>query len=510
MNFSLHNRSLTVRTIVGMMLLIPSLMLAQTFELADATPFFDVRYGASAFADIDNDGDQDVVMVGNRAEFSLPQNENYIAKLYTNDGLGNFTEVIGTPFIGLQSVALAFADVDGDNDPDLLVTGIDFRFNPITTMYLNDGTGNFTILATSPFENVYAADIVFADVDGDEDLDVFVSGSTVAFEAISSSKLYINDGAGGFVEKANTPFANTQETSMDVSDFDLDGDLDLLLLGTSEVPGPITEAYLNDGQGNYTVAPQYNFEQLSSGDLSFSDIDNDGDEDLLISGTSDSGLTPYTGLYMNDGAGNFVEDQNSSLAPLKFVSSIFCDFDNDGFEDLLMTGKNSTDPNLFIDEGKETLLYMNDGNGVLEEVADNAFPTLDFGHLSCGDVNGDDFNDVFIMGTLDQGVTHYSEIFFNTSLVSAVREQSGSLNDFISAYPNPVTSGELYVNVGESISRDAHVFVADLLGRTIEVNSSIVEEGVLALDVAQLSTGTYFVVLASEGATVTQKFSVIR
>ena len=508
MKLHLHRKWFIYFLMVGGILFLPDFLLAQDFELANDTPFYNVRSGASAFADIDNDGDNDAIVVGNRRESNLSQIENYTAILYTNDGAGNFTEVEGTPFRGLEQANVAFADVDADGDQDLMIIGNDFLFDPYTRLYLNDGEGNFSALSPNPFVDVYSGDIVFADVDGDNDLDVFVSGSTVAFQAISSTQLYLNDGSGGFVAQANTPFANTQEASIDVSDFDLDGDLDLLLLGTSEVPGPITEAYLNDGAGNYTVASQYNFENLSSGEITFADIDNDGDEDLLIAGSNDGGLTPYTRLYDNDGVGNFTENQNSSLVDLKFVSAIFFDFNNDGLVDLLMTGKSTNDPFLFAAEGKEAILYQNIGNGTFEQIEEHAFPPLDLGHLSFADVNGDNLNDVFITGTVDQGVTFYSELFLNTTIVSSIEEQK---NDFaaLHIYPNPVSDGTLYLQSNNETPLPSNVLIVDILGRIVKVENLIMDQEVLALDISSLDAGTYFITIESESSSVVQKFSVL-
>ncbi|MBT8195819.1 MAG: T9SS type A sorting domain-containing protein, partial [Bacteroidia bacterium] len=62
-----------------------------------------------------------------------------IAKLYSNDGSGNYTLVSGTPFYGVFSSSIAFADVDGDGDEDVLITGRDTS-NRIAKLYLNDGT----------------------------------------------------------------------------------------------------------------------------------------------------------------------------------------------------------------------------------------------------------------------------------------------------------------------------------------------------------------------------------
>lgn len=491
MGFSFESKRFA-SVIAVLLFMIPNLIVVQQFELVVDTPFYDLSAGASAFADIDNDGDDDLIMMGNRRQTNLPQNENYIAKLYKNDGEGNFTEVLNTPFRGLQEGKIAFADVDGDNDLDLMIIGIDYFFDPYTRLYINDGIGNFNATLNSPFVDVYSGDIVFADVDGDEDLDVFVSGSTVAFQIDSSTRLYFNDGNGNYMIQANAPFVNAKETSMDVSDIDMDGDLDMILLGTSEAPVPVTVVYLNDGSGNYTVGSEYNFEQLSSGSVSFSDIDNDGDEDLLLTGTTDGGLTPFTQLYDNDGVGNFTENLNSSLVDLKFVASIFCDFDNDGFEDLLMSGKSSNSPDVFAAEGKETILYKNDGTGIFEAVEDVVFPPLDLGYLAWSDVNGDSFNDVFIMGTLDQGVTFHSKLYLNSTIVSSFDENTNVSDYEVNIYPNPVDGGTLYVKFKKETELNSNIVLVDVLGRNMKVETSLEDNGILSLDISRLDSGTYF------------------
>jgi hypothetical protein len=186
----IHFRYLIATTLI---LAISQIAQSQNFELAENTPFYDLRAGDVDFSDVDNDGDYDILLVGNRNESDLAQPDNFIAILYENDGMGNFSEVSGTPFIGLQESTVAFADVDGDNDEDVMISGIDYLFDQYTRLYLNDGNGNFSIAPSNPFTDVYAGDIVFADVDEDEDLDVFIAGSTVAFQTISYSGLYIND-----------------------------------------------------------------------------------------------------------------------------------------------------------------------------------------------------------------------------------------------------------------------------------------------------------------------------
>ena len=98
----------------------------------------------------------------------------------------------GTPFDGVSRGSIAFSDVDSDGDDDFLLTGGDDLGERISKLYTNDGLGNFTEMAGTPFDEVYASSIAFSDVDGDGDEDVLITGENGSDEEIA--KLYTNDG----------------------------------------------------------------------------------------------------------------------------------------------------------------------------------------------------------------------------------------------------------------------------------------------------------------------------
>jgi len=174
-----------------------------------------VSKGSIAFADVDKDGDEDVLITGD-------DNTRPIAKLYINDGSGGFIEALGTPFTGVEYSSIAFADVDKDEYQDVLITGEHSGGNAISRLYINDGSGGFTESGTS-FTGVSGSSIAFADVDGDGYEDVFVTGSDIA-------KLYINDGSGGFTESGMS-FTGVSGSSAAFSDMDKDGDQDVFVTG---------------------------------------------------------------------------------------------------------------------------------------------------------------------------------------------------------------------------------------------------------------------------------------
>ena len=144
-----------------------------------------VELSSVAVADVDGDKDTDLFITGSNSA------EQLSAKLFVNDGAGNFSEVKNTPFEGVSFGSIAFADVDGDDDADLFITGRDSSKQPIAKLYINNGEGKFSELEGTPFEGVSFGSIAFADVDGDDDVDLFITGRDSSGQGFA--KLYLNE-----------------------------------------------------------------------------------------------------------------------------------------------------------------------------------------------------------------------------------------------------------------------------------------------------------------------------
>ena len=363
-------------------------------EKTTGTPFTGVRNSSIAFADVDGDNDQDVLITGEDSR------SNGIARLYTNDGKGNFTEKAGTPFEGIRFSSIAFADVDGDKDHDVLITGVrrddEGNFIRITKLYTNDGSGSFTEKIRTPFEGVSRSSIAFADVDGDNDQDVLITGSeynrnTDRFNRIA--KLYTNDGSGSFTEKTGTLFPGVDNSSIALADVDGDKDQDVLITGFSS-SGKIARLYTNDGSGNFIT--RLSFAGVRNSSIAFADVDGDGDQDVLITGDADNGL--ITKLYTNDGLGNFTEKTGTPFTGVENGSIAFADVDGDNDQDVLITGDEGTS---FLPDPPDLIakLYINDGSGnFTEKKTGTPFTGVSEGSIAFADVDGDNDPDVLITG----------------------------------------------------------------------------------------------------------------
>ena len=218
-----------------------------SFQEITGTPFDGVQQGSSAIADIDGDNDQDLLITG------LTASNQRIAKLYANDGAGSFTLVTGTPFDGVTQGSIAFADIDGDNDQDVLITGLNGSGQRISKLYTNDGTGSFTLAIGTPFDGVMLSSIAFSDIDGDNDQDVLISGLNPSGGRIA--KLYTNDGLGSFTLIAGTPFDGVQTSSIAFADIDGDNDQDALITGRNASDQFIAKLYNNNSPQASVITP---------------------------------------------------------------------------------------------------------------------------------------------------------------------------------------------------------------------------------------------------------------
>ena len=242
--------------------------------------------------------------------------------------------------------AMAFADVDNDGDKDVLITG---KGGPIlTTLFLNDGIGNFSPSTSNPFQDVFDGDVNFFDADNDGDLDVFITGEPTTS---NSSDLYFNNGLGIFALATGNNFETMMAGNNDVGDADGDGDIDIIVTGQNITGLPVTKLYLNNGSGVFTAQANSIFTNLKWGTVRFIDMENDGDLDLINCGQNSSGQTT-TILYTNNGNGTFSINNSSAIDGARDSDIAIGDIDGDGDKDFLICGTSGS--------GIMTKLYLSE------------------------------------------------------------------------------------------------------------------------------------------------------
>ncbi|WP_299671650.1 T9SS type A sorting domain-containing protein [uncultured Polaribacter sp.] len=468
-------------TITFLSILLCTSLVAQNFSLVSGTSFTGTTDGSAHLVDIDGDGDLDFFNTGDQGGSGFQG----IAELYTNDGSGNFALVAGTPFTAVESASAAFADLDGDGDQDLILTG-SISGGRVANMYTNDGSGNFTLVSGTPFLDVSVGDVVIADLDGDADLDVIISGYNTA-AAARISVVYKNDGTGTFtIFTASPAFASANEGDVDLADVDGDGDVDLLITG-DDGPGELTKLYLNDGTGVFTedAAASALFTDMRDSDADFADIDGDGDQDLLISGRfASSDREAY--LYTNNGSGFFTLVTDTPFFGGNAGTVDFFDADNDGHQDVLISGYENTEGNRF------TRLYSNNGSGIFTEKTSETITGINNADIAIGDVDGNGTKDIIIVG---YSTTRITEMYLNSGAVLKL-DSSKILSNSITVFPNP-SSSIVYTNTGNK--ELIGIQLIDYTGRVIKSSSKN------SIDISQVSSGSYFLKLEFENKSVTKK-----
>lgn len=282
-------------------------------------------YGA-VWADLDNDGDYDLVNASAYTDLGEAGGVAANNNVYENDGTGNFLDVTALGAVAdaanaRRSRGVTAHDADGDHDLDLfsIPLAADAGSNEA---YLNDGSMVFSanlnaVLTTTPASR----GLIDTDFDGDGDVDILAASSPGAFAILR------NDGAGTFVSVAPSDptlgIEDDAEDGISAADVDVDGDLDLLLVSDGSA-----HLYLRQSSGPYVK--QQSFQGRDGYMGGFADIDHDGDEDLIFAGDSVA--------YLNDGGGAFRPGPSIPMTGISDPRAIaFGDIDDDGDLDFVVT-----------------------------------------------------------------------------------------------------------------------------------------------------------------------------
>lgn len=436
----------------------------QYFEIEQseiiATHFNDID-----FSDVDGDGDLDFVMGG--FEVDGP----YRTQLYVNDGHAVFTRALNTNFPEVFYPSVVFSDIDGDNDDDLFISGVDMSDVEHGKLYKNDGNGGFSEYVPSNVSlNGKAA---FSDIDKDGDQDLCIIGGD--FLSADRATLYLNDGKGNFAEDTVNDLQAVAKGTVNFADIDNDGDDDLLITGFSESFTASTKLYTNDGTGKFDTLNSSELKQVGLSAVAFSDVDGDGDLDFVLSGRTKATPipAPITVLYKNNGTGVFAEATNSHLHQLVFTSASFGDVDNDGDQDLLVSGGSTWTTE------KMTSLYLNDGTGVFSETLKGTFDPIQQGTSVFAELTGDDKLDILYSGRTGQ-LTRVVKVY-KGEIISGVEPITSS--PMIKAY-SFTNSGALNIELDREYA-DLDVKVYNLLGQTI-ISQHFANKDFLQLQLATL------------------------
>lgn len=323
------------------------------FEYIDI-PLGDLTSGASdmAWGDFDGDGYPDLV-VGSNGVTVIYRNDAGTLVLTDTELPGYYEDNFQADF-DLRSITVA--DYDNDGDLDILLPSVfDFSSSTFRTALMrNDGlnqTGgwNFTEIQAG-FSPTSHAQTQWADNDGDQDLDLLIV-NIVPLTDDGFIRIYRNDGNGNFVGEDVLGDLTVEHGEIQWGDYDNDGDLDILVAGNiKELSGiyrDVLRIYRNDDSVYTPFEVIENIHSEGWYDLNaatWADYDSDGNMDILVAGTYNSGsqIEGRARIYINDGNGNFAFTNNELPAPRSMGDRggtfSWFDIDADGDLDYFIAG----------------------------------------------------------------------------------------------------------------------------------------------------------------------------
>ena len=331
-------------------------------------------------ADIDGDGDMDILCAATE--------DNKIVWFENTDGLGTFgfQKTVSADAQGVGSVFPA--DIDGDGDLDVLAS---LTGDPKIIWFENtDGQGTFGIQQTittsifSGFSTVYAKDL-----DGDGDIDVYASSSRAIPINTGKTTWYENlDGLGTFgIERQISNLTLPRSAHAD----DIDGDGDIDLISSDFTSGGRIAWYQNlDGEGTFGLQQIISIFN-SPNKVITSDIDGDGDVDILFNSRWDSQLYWIENL---DGLGTFSADEQLIGDQNGLKSALYpSDVDNDGDIDVISAG--------------EQLVWFENMDGQGTYGTQQLIKDGDFHECLAIDIDGDGDSDVISSNITDDKVNWF-------------------------------------------------------------------------------------------------------
>jgi len=333
-----------------------------------------------SWVDYNNDGHDDL--------FIATKDTSQENEFYQNNGNGTFTKITNHPLVKVKAntVAAVWADINNNGRKDvLLVNATQHR----SKLFINNGGGSFVELANSGIDPhpQYFHGAAFADFDNDGFVDLIMTN----FFQTRFHQLYRNNGNNTFSIVNNTPVTAESEQAMApiLADYNNDGLVDIFIPNGNNRPNSL---FKNIGNFQFEKVNDTALvaDTKNSVGAAWGDFDNDGFQDLLVVNASGQN----NDLYRNKGNGTFQKLENSIISNQAGDShgAAWLDVNNDGWLDTYITN-----------DGGKSFLYINDGQGgfyrKLEEIISGNIGKA-FG-VAVGDYNKD--------GQLDLAIATHTE-----------------------------------------------------------------------------------------------------
>ena len=341
-----------------------------------------------AIVDLDNDGDGDVITLANSS-----------AAVTVHENLGDGSFPVLTRYeVASLSDAVESADIDNDGDIDIVVNGeFDVASNdPLLKILKNNGNGTFApAIDYTPARNF--ADMKLRDINGDGFVDLIFApdGNFPPYHFGTA----LNNGNGTFAPTVVTNVFSCGEGTIDATDLDHDGDLDIVLTEEETCQGGEAHIFIfrNDGNQNFVRMPDIALPGRLPHGLALAEVTGDSNIDIITA------LPDGMGVFPGNGNLTFGAPIISTTAPFKFKMA---DFNGDGSLDLGMIMQQPSFGTDLIGTA------LGNGNGTFQAVrtqtGSSVFENLRISNdLEPGDVNGDGTPDLIVFNYASNDVSAF-------------------------------------------------------------------------------------------------------
>ncbi|MCH5238847.1 MAG: VCBS repeat-containing protein [Muribaculaceae bacterium] len=399
------------------------------------------------WADLDNDGKLEVAYTGRNSHSTTAPNMSVI---YKNNGNDSFSEQ-NNPLANCFFSCPVAIDYDNDGNVDLFIPGLKtYNYSngiedKAAFLFHNNGNGKFeevnqatvenNLMGLLPLYNDMGGGrgrhwVAVGDYDNDGFQDIVITGrddyeftdeegETYVYSDKRAVYLFHNEGGNGFKLIENpldgqAPFARLACGSVYFADMDNDALLDIVASGYGVNEGNL-RVYWNNGDGTFSEERQVLSGSYNSS-VAVGDFDNDGLQDILVTGYSgvNGGNAKSVFIYRNLGERLFTLMQQSDCGfeGVDGALPALGDINNNGKLDIILGGHSDT-------SGHEitSWAYMNKGDFSFTPTmtyfndvkGTNSFARVSHGNNHLVDYNGDGFLDAWLMGWTAGGCNQGSD-----------------------------------------------------------------------------------------------------
>ena len=340
-----------------------------------------------AMADVNGDGKLDL-LVANTCLTNSNCTNGTVGVLFGN-GDGTFQSPVAYGAGGVDTFAVALADVNGDGKLDLLVANAcnnnSSCNNGSVGVLLGNGDGTYQAATAYSSAGLYADAVAVGDINGDGNPDLVFTNECNGNSCTNGTYgVLLGNGDGTFQAAVSYNSGGVTATSVALADVNGDGKLDLLLTNQCSDNNCTTgqvAVLLGNGDGTFQSPVTYGTSGLYAGSLAVADINGDGKLDLIVTDQCESNSICNTGflaVLLGNGDGTFQSPLTSAVPSPQSISQLtLADFNGDGHLDVA--------------SGAGNFLLLGNGDGTFQP-----FQHLGAGGqgIAAGDFNGDGKPDV--------------------------------------------------------------------------------------------------------------------